>query len=143
MRNRVVGFAQRFGAEFIRRRTQRKIAEGFIHRGNPVPGINFVLEKFTPDGLEHLIKSGGSIIDPWLRLVPDELKTVALFDLKEVDIDVPTMAKSINWDQVMDVVAKTLPKHAEVVRRHPRWYAGETKRAVDTFLRVAPYHVAY
>lgn len=141
MLKKVSGYAGRLGTEFIRRRTQRKIAVGFTHRGSYVPGICFVLKEFTPPALEHLIESGGSIIDIWLGLIPDELKSVALFDLKEVDVDVPAMTRSLNWDQVLEVVAATLPEQAEVVRRHPQWYAGETKRAVDTFVRVAPYQV--
>ena len=133
--------AGRFGTEFIRRRTQRKIAQGFTHRGNYVPGICVVLNEFKPAALEHYIESGASIIDLWLRLIPDELMRVALFDLNEVDVDVPAMTRSLNWDQVLDVVAQTLPEQVEVVRRHPRWYAGEAKRAVDSFLSVVPYHV--
>jgi len=134
-------YAGRFGTEFIRRRTQRKIAQGFTHRGEYVPGICFVLKEFTPPALEHLIESGGSIIDLWLRLIPDELKSVALFDLNEVDVDVPGMTRSLDWNQVLDVVAQSLPKQVDVVRRHPQWYAGEAQRAVDTFLRAVPYHV--
>lgn len=141
MLKRVSDYASRLGTGFIRRRTQRKIAQGFIHRGSYVPGICFVLKEFKPAALEHYIKSSGSIIDLWLNLISDELKTVALFDLKEVDVDVPAMTRSLNWDQVLDVVATTLPEQADVVRRHPQWYAGEAQRAVDTFLRVIPYHV--
>ena len=140
MLKKVSQYAGRFGTEFIRRRTQRKIAQGFIHRGNPVPGICFVLQEFKLAALEHFIESGGSIIDLWLNLIPDELKSVALFDLNEVDLDVPAMTRSLNWDQVLDVVAEKLPGQGDVVRRHPRWYADEAQRAVDTFLRVAPYH---
>lgn len=142
MLKRAGALTQRFTAAFIRRRTQRKIAVGFIHRGRPVPGINFVLKEFSPRALEHLIVSGDSIIDLWLNLIPDELKSIALFDLNEVDIDVAAVTRSIDWNEVLDVVARTLPEHAKVVRKYPQWYASEAKRAVDTFLKVAPYHVA-
>ena len=140
MLKKVSDYAGKLGTEFIRRRTQRKIAHGFRHRGSYVPGICFVLQEFKPAALEHYIQSGGSITDLWLNLIPDELKTVALFDLKEVDVDVPTMTRSLNWDQVLEVVAEKLPEQVAVVKRYPQWYAGEAKRAVDTFLRVAPYH---
>lgn len=127
-----------FALNFIRRRTQRKIATGFNYGSFPMPGLRKVFDQFTPQGLEHFINGGGSIIDVWLACIPQRLQNQALLDLERVDVDAHAVARSIVWDQVMEVVAETHPRHVEVVRRHPRWYAEESGRAISTFLKVAP-----
>jgi len=127
-----------FALNFIRRRTQRKIATGFNYGTFPVPGLRRIFDQFTPEGLERFINKGGSVIDEWLKCIPLHLQNQALLDLERVDVDAHAVARSIVWDQVMEVVAETHPRHVEVVRRHPRWYAGESSRAVETFLKVAP-----
>ena len=103
-----------------------------------MPGINAIFDTFTPQGLEHLINTGGSIIELWLKCIPEHLQNQALLDLEKVDVDASGIARSINCDQVMDVVSETHPEHMKVVKRHPRWYARETKDAISTFLKAAP-----
>lgn len=132
------GFIRDFTFQFIRRRTQRKIAQGFMYGKFPVPGINHILKEFTPEGLEHFIQSGKSVIDLWLTFIPEHLRNQALLDLEAVDVDAPAITRAIDWDQVLEWVARALPQHAEVVRRHPQWYAEECQRAISTFLKVAP-----
>jgi len=138
LRNRVGRFVSNFASEFIRRRTQRKICEGFNYGSFRVPGLADIFDQFTPQGLEHFINKNGSVIDLWLKCIPEHLQNQALLDLEKVDVDTHAIARSIVWDQVMDVLAETHPEHVRVVKRHPRWYAEESGRAIETFLKVAP-----
>ena len=139
MAGKVRKFASTLAQNFIRRRVQRKIATGFQYGDVPIPGLNQIFGLFEPAGLERFINDDGSIVVEWLKCIPEHIQNRALLDLeRERGVDAPAIARGIVWSQVLDVVGETLPEHLEVVKRHPHWYAMETKRAINTFLKAAP-----
>ena len=136
---RVRTVASNLAQNFIRRKVQRSIAHGFTYGKTPIPGLIDIFRPFSPAGLELFINEGGSIVERWLKCIPEDIQNRALLDLeKERNVDAPAIAQSIVWDQVMEVVGTALPEHLKVVKRHPRWYARETQRARDTFLKASP-----
>ncbi len=132
-----------FVQNFIRRKVQRAIAMGMTHTSPVtrvtwrVPGLCDLMKDITPAQLQRLIDGGASMIGAWEKLIPADLRQQGVKDLHNLrSIDLPGVVASINWDQVLDELAKAYPQHVAVVRRNSSWYISERERAREVMLRV-------
>lgn len=106
--------AEEYGRLFVRRKMLRKMGEFSAD----------MLQEFTPDGLEHFINSGLSLVEEIAKRTPQK----ELLKFAQEAQDYQDVAVTISAEDVLAKIEERLPSHARVLRQHPSWSAAELAR---------------
>ena len=144
-----------FGRHLIRHKVQRAIALGMYHdHRDPrsgkmvrfdIKGMSFILSPFSAEGLQRFIAAHRSLIDEWGKLVPADLRTWGIEDIRHLQLmDLRELVGELNFDQILDHVARRkdkdglgpYPELVAVIRRNAEWLESESRRAREVMLQV-------
>ena len=135
---RLKNFAKTFATDLeftlIRRRVEKHIVEGAKHGKETVYGLMHIVNEFTPEGLQRFINDGKSLIPMYESVVSDSLMRLALDALSSNTELARRLVLSLNWQHILEILAKHLPAQARVVKKNPQWYHGEQRRATKVFM---------